>query len=349
MNILKEEIARKKREIALMAEKRKNQNTEESASKEDDGVAAKRSKFDPKTDFFISKQTQGQVDAKGRMAMDPRKVTLSRKEVIRRLREREEPIRLFGEDDSEAFFRLRRLEVLEPEINKGFKNDFLDAMDKVDEDYVKQLLASSSSSSSPSATDSGIKAGDVKMMEDCLQYEEIMSMKETLGQKGKAYDCQVILNFLKVILNSWGEELNTRPEDVKRSVKGKMESATHMQTVAYIRPLFRKLKNHTLSDAIFESLTEIAEFMIDRQYLKANESYLEMAIGNAPWPIGVTMVGIHARTGREKISAKNVAHVLNDEVQRKYIQALKRLMTRAQKYFPTDPSRCVNFHPTTCR
>ena len=33
------------------------------------------------------------------------------------------------------------------------------------------------------------------------------------------------------------------------------------------------------------------------------------------------MVGIHARTGREKIFARNVAHVLNDETQRKYIQA----------------------------
>ena len=47
-----------------------------------------------------------------------------------------------------------------------------------------------------------------------------------------------------------------------------------------------------------------------------------MAIGNAPWPIGVTMVGIHARTGREKIFARNVAHVLNDETQRKYIQVI---------------------------
>ena len=35
-----------------------------------------------------------------------------------------------------------------------------------------------------------------------------------------------------------------------------------------------------------------------------------MAIGNAPWPIGVTMVGIHARTGREKIFAQNVARIL---------------------------------------
>jgi pre-mRNA-splicing factor 18 len=55
-------------------------------------------------------------------------------------------------------------------------------------------------------------------------------------------------------------------------------------------------------------------------HFQANDAYLEMAIGNAPWPIGVTMVGIHARTGREKIFARNVAHVLNDETQRKYIQ-----------------------------
>uniref|UniRef100_Q99633-2 Isoform 2 of Pre-mRNA-splicing factor 18 n=1 Tax=Homo sapiens TaxID=9606 RepID=Q99633-2 len=26
-----------------------------------------------------------------------------------------------------------------------------------------------------------------------------------------------------------------------------------------------------------------------REYVKANDAYLQMAIGNAPWPIGVTM------------------------------------------------------------
>lgn len=60
-------------------------------------------------------------------------------------------------------------------------------------------------------------------------------------------------------------------------------------------------------------------------------------------PIGVTMVGIHARTGREKIFAQNIAHVLNDETQRKYIQGLKRLMTQCQYSFPTDPSKCVEY------
>lgn len=43
---------------------------------------------------------------------------LSRKEVIRRLRDRGEPILLFGESELQAFNRLRRCEILEPELNK---------------------------------------------------------------------------------------------------------------------------------------------------------------------------------------------------------------------------------------
>lgn len=55
------------------------------------------------------------------------------------------------------------------------------------------------------------------------------------------------------------------------------------------------------------------------------------------------MVGIHARTGREKIFSKHVAHVMNDETQRKFIQGLKRLMTKCQELYPTDPSRSVEY------
>jgi pre-mRNA-splicing factor 18 len=43
--------------------------------------------------------------------------------------------------------------------------------------------------------------------------------------------------------------------------------------------------------------------------------------------MGVTMVGIHERTGRAKIFSSQIAHILNDETQRKYIQSIKRLIT----------------------
>lgn len=43
---------------------------------------------------------------------------LPRHEVIKRLRERGEPILLYGESEIEAFKRLRKCEILEPEVNK---------------------------------------------------------------------------------------------------------------------------------------------------------------------------------------------------------------------------------------
>jgi len=46
---------------------------------------------------------------------------------------------------------------------------------------------------------------------------------------------------MQLVLNAWGDDLNSRSEERKRSIKGKLASATHMQTVSYIKPLFKKL------------------------------------------------------------------------------------------------------------
>ena len=69
----------------------------------------------------------------------------------------------------------------------------------------------------------------------------------------------------------------------------------------------------------------------------AHEHYLRCAIGNAAWPIGLTMVGIHERSGRERISTAKVAHIMNNELQRKYLTSVKRLMTFAQEKRPDVP------------
>jgi pre-mRNA-splicing factor 18 len=53
-------------------------------------------------------------------------------------------------------------------------------------------------------------------------------------------------------------------------------------------------------------------------------------------------VGIHARSGRAKIESSNVAHVMNSELQRKYLTSVKRLLSYAQKKRPdVDPSKKV--------
>ena len=81
-----------------------------------------------------------------------------------------------------------------------------------------------------------------------------------------------------------------------------------------------------------------------RDYLAAMDRYIKLAIGNAPWPIGVTMVGIHERSAREKIYTNSVAHIMNDETTRKYLQSIKRLMTFCQRSYPTMPSKAVEFN-----
>lgn len=75
-----------------------------------------------------------------------------------------------------------------------------------------------------------------------------------------------------------------------------------------------------------------------------DHQYIKLAIGNAPWPIGVTMVGIHERSAREKIYTNSVAHIMNDETTRKYLQSVKRLMTLCQRRYPADPSKSVEFN-----
>ena len=58
----------------------------------------------------------------------------------------------------------------------------------------------------------------------------------------------------------------------------------------------------------------------------------------------MTSVGIHERSAREKIShVMNAAHIMNDEATRKYLSAIKRLLTVMQRMYPAAPSRCVDF------
>lgn len=104
----------------------------------------------------------------------------------------------------------------------------------------------------------------------------------------------------------------------------------HICTYSYSQVLGTQSRLHLLDSVLFVMLSFTFTFSFLLLYViysvQANDTYLQMAIGNAPWPIGVTMVGIHARTGREKIFAKSIAHVLNDETQRKYIQVCQSLL-----------------------
>ncbi|XP_044259640.1 pre-mRNA-splicing factor 18 [Tribolium madens] len=335
MDILKAEIAKKRKlleEKNLLAPDKKYFKRGDLLAKEEEEYRQKYGTYkneDSANTTEVSEGKKSESDVEGHSI-------LPRSEVISRLRDRSEPILLFGETEVDAFKRLRKCELLEPEVNKGFRNDFQEAMEQVDQAYLDELLAASEAAKTTPKTADKEKTVTVT-------YEELQDMAKDMGHGERERDMTVIVHFIEFILKLWNEQLQNRPAEEKRGTKGKLALATYTQTQQYLKPLLRKLKSFTLPEDISDSLTEIVVHLMNRNYLKASDAYLQMAIGNAPWPIGVTMVGIHARTGREKIFSKNVAHVMNDETQRKYIQGLKRLMTKCQEYYPTDPSRCVEY------
>mmetsp|Transcript_8199 Transcript_8199/g.11830 ORF Transcript_8199/g.11830 Transcript_8199/m.11830 type:complete len:428 (+) Transcript_8199:162-1445(+) len=142
---------------------------------------------------------------------------------------------------------------------------------------------------------------------------------------------KLIYRFFKDLLRQWEEDLAMRPEQVKRSVTGRNDTKTVKQCKDYIRPLFKQCKSRRLEPGIMAKLLQIIEFAKEGEFVKAHDCYMDVAIGRAAWPIGVTMVGIHARSGRAKIESSNVAHVMNSELQRKYLTSVKRLLTYCQK------------------
>ncbi|XP_037087054.1 pre-mRNA-splicing factor 18-like [Pollicipes pollicipes] len=337
MDILKAEIERKKRQLAenkLTEPGRKYFRRGELAAREEEeyrrryGLASAES-------APAEAQPQSRPGAADDTASTPQ---LARSEVVRRLRDRLEPILLFGETEAEAFRRLRRLEIIEPEVNRGMRNDFQAAMEQVDAAYLAEYLQQGQAD--PEAADERAAAA---ADEQRVAMADIQAEADRLGSGDAAFDTQLLLRLYKCLLLEWGDRIHNQPRAERDSIKSKMALATYKQTQQYLKPLFRQLRSGSLPEDIRESLVEIAQYMLDRNYIKANDTYLQMAIGNAAWPIGVTMVGIHARTGREKIFSKHVAHVMNDETQRKFIQGLKRLMTKCQEFYPTDPSRSVEY------
>ncbi|KAJ7178633.1 Prp18 domain-containing protein [Mycena crocata] len=252
---------------------------------------------------------------------------ISNDETVRRLRSKGQPIRLFAESDKDRRLRLRALELIEEKSHdlRGGQNDFKKALEDVEN--VEREMKNKATK--------GKKRNDAEQAAN-----SVLDLGLIKSDPDKLYP--IIYFALKRTLREWGEAMDERPENVKRTTQGKLAAATQVQSGEYLKPLFKSLRARSLPDDVLGRMAEIVHYMQKRQYQRANDSYLRLSIGNAPWPIGVTMVGIHERSAREKISSDQVAHVLNDEVSRKYIQSLKRLLTFSQtKYPPEDVSQLM--------
>ncbi|KAL5526854.1 hypothetical protein ACEPAF_8581 [Sanghuangporus sanghuang] len=314
---LKAEQERKEKEEKEKQKRKREQNERE--------VAEAKERI--KTARAFSNSPVPESSASARSSASPTPETsgfnISSEEAIRRLRAKGQPIRLFGESDRERRLRLRALELIEEKGHDrhGGQNDFRKALENVE---IKELEAKAKG-----------KDVDTKSKEEAdISGAALIDLELIKTDPDKLYP--LIYYALKKTLREWAEYMDERPEYTKQTTQGKLAAATQVQSAQYLKPLFKSLRQRNLPSDVLARVTEIVHYMQKRQYQKANDAYLRLSIGNAPWPIGVTMVGIHERSAREKISSDQVAHVLNDEVSRKYIQSLKRLLTFSQTKYPPE-------------
>ena len=259
---------------------------------------------------------------------DSKDFVVSNEDCIHRLRLKGEPITLFGESDRERRLRLRALELLSSDNKsegQGQQNDLRKAL----EGLSQAEMESKNSLNSNQNVGRNYSESELKVTWQMINVD-----------KDKLF--ATIYKYLKSMLALWEYTLSQRPEQVRKSKQGQLAAANQVQTAGYLKPLFKILRNKSLDRDVLTLLGEIILHAQSKHYQDANDAYLRLSIGNAPWPIGVTMVGIHDRSAREKISSSQVAHVLNDEVSRKYIQSVKRVLTFVQsQYPPEDVSQMV--------
>lgn len=128
------------------------------------------------------------------------------------------------------------------------------------------------------------------------------------------------------------------------SIVAQLLRATFDLTSKNMKYMYRGLKHGTLPDDVQRGLWLIVEAMQRRDYRDAMDVYLRVSIGNAPWPIGVTMVGIHERSAREKLNTNSQAHIMHDEASRKMLNGVKRCISFCQRRYPANPSRTFEFN-----
>jgi pre-mRNA-splicing factor 18 len=144
-------------------------------------------------------------------------------------------------------------------------------------------------------------------------------------------------SYFTLLLTEWSRALSFRDPATKASHQGRLASTTLTQTITNLTPLFRKFESQELPDTLLNPICTIVRDAQQRRYVSANDGYLKLSIGKAAWPIGVTMVGIHERSAREKLhESDKQAHIMSDEVTRKYLQAIKRCLSFAQTRWPPE-------------
>ena len=161
-------------------------------------------------------------------------------------------------------------------------------------------------------------------------------------QFSNEYKSNELFNWINIVLEDWEQYIieNLNDKRVKSNFVSK-ELEKYKQCTQNIRPLLNLLQERKLHQVILDKLFKVMVFAENRDLLNANDRYIDLSIGNAAWPMGLTMVGIHQRTGKSTVAPTQVAYILNDEETKKYLQSIRRILSFLQVRYNISPSQSV--------
>jgi hypothetical protein len=208
------------------------------------------------------------------------------------------PVRLFGETDSGIVERLQlALSEQEESIEKlseqdeyrlgrghGIRNHFLE---KEDEHTSTGELAAVVPHRDAYSNDKG-GGGAASSSNPTAGANDDDDDNKDDGEDIKNDPHKRVYRYFRGLLKEWEADLLKRPDDVKRSVAGKNETKTVKQCKDYIRPLFKLCKNRIVEESMLHQLVKMVEFCEIGEFVRAHDAYMDVAIGRAAWPIGVT-------------------------------------------------------------
>jgi pre-mRNA-splicing factor 18 len=166
-------------------------------------------------------------------------------ELIAKLREIDEPARLFGENHQARLRRYRRL---------------------VQRAATKQKI-----------TDGPIPT----ILQPVPGSKMISPAKIPKEQDERLFLLRQLGSYFNMVLSEWELALAKRDISVRQSFQGKQAYNAMLQSRENMKPLFRRLEKSDLEDGLLEPIVEIVHKAQQRKYVDANDAYLRVSIGKA--------------------------------------------------------------------
>ncbi|KAL3467950.1 hypothetical protein BJX64DRAFT_80723 [Aspergillus heterothallicus] len=296
----KRKLEEEETERRLEREEKKRRLAEESRKKREEEEAAKERERRKRIGLPEVPPTPSEMGTPEKEG-EGGKEDISEEELTEKLRELNEPIRLFGETYNGRLRRYKKLLERSLEVQKMSDGPIPTTLEPVPEVEMK------------------------------------IPTTVPKEPEGRQFLFRQLASYFNMVLFEWELALAKRDITVKQSLQGRQAYNAMVQSRENMTPLFRKFEKSDIDGSVLEHIVEIVNKAQQRRYVDANDAYLRLSIGKAAWPIGVTMVGIHERSAREKLhQGDKQAHILSDEVTRKYLQSIKRCLSFAQTRWPPD-------------